>query len=56
MKKVKSFNHQNWATEKGNLTEEEFAQGIQKAETGNFFSIEDSKKIIAQWKAERKEK
>lgn len=46
----------NWALPGNPLTLDEFKKGIEEAEKGPFYTIEESKKIIAQWREARNSK
>jgi hypothetical protein len=46
-------NQKSWALPGEPLTLHEFKKGIEEAEKGPFYSIEESKKIIAQWREAR---
>lgn len=45
-----------WALEGEPITLEDFKKGIEKAEMGSFYSIEESKKIVAQWRRSKNSK
>jgi len=43
----------SWALPGDPITIDEFKEGIKKAEKGPFFTIEESKKMLAEWRKER---
>ncbi|MCF8360892.1 MAG: hypothetical protein K9H26_19240 [Prolixibacteraceae bacterium] len=43
----------NWSLPGEPLTEEEFKKGIKQAEKGPFFTIEESKITMEQWREKR---
>lgn len=43
----------NWALPGQSVTQEEFVQAIREAEKGPFYSIEESKKMIEEWRKQR---
>jgi hypothetical protein len=46
----------SWALPGEPLTLEEFKKGIKEAEEGPFYTIEESKKMIAQWREQKNSK
>ena len=52
-KTIKSKETGKWALPGGQLTDEEFKSSIKEAEKGPFYSIEQSKKILGEWRKER---
>ena len=52
-KAIKCKEADNWALPGDPLTTDEFKKGIKEAEKGPFYTIEDSKKIIAEWRKQR---
>lgn len=53
---VKSVSKKSWALPGDSISLEEFKEGIREAEKGPFYTIEESKKIIAEWRAQRNSK
>jgi len=53
---VKNTAKKNWALPGEPLSFEEFEQGIKEAEKGTFYTIEESKKMITQWREQRNSK
>jgi predicted transcriptional regulator len=46
----------HWTLPGDHLSLDEFKKGIEEAEKGPFYTIEESKKIIAQWRELRNSK
>ncbi len=53
---IKNTTNQKWALPGEPLSFEEFEKGIKEAEKGSFYTIEESKKMIAQWREKRNSK
>lgn len=53
---IKNTTKKNWALPGEPLTIEEFKKGIKEAETEPFYTIEESKKMIAQWREQKNSK
>ena len=53
---LKKVVNKNWALPGGVLSIQEFEKGIKDAEKGPFYTIEESKKMIAQWRREKSSK
>lgn len=43
----------DWASPGDPLSLEEFKKGIKEAEKGPFYTVEESKRMIAQWREQR---
>ncbi|MBW8326573.1 MAG: hypothetical protein K0M50_17545 [Prolixibacteraceae bacterium] len=43
----------NWAIPGQTVTQEQFVESIREAEKGPFYSIEESKKMIEEWRKQR---
>lgn len=52
-KNIKTKETDSWALPGDPLTLEEFKAGIKKAEKGPFYTIGESKKILAEWRKKR---
>lgn len=52
-KAIKSKEPGNWALPGDPLTVDEFKKGIKEAEKGPFYTIEESKKILTEWRKQR---
>jgi predicted transcriptional regulator len=48
-----SAKRKSWAIPGESLTMEEFKHGIKEAEKGPFYTIEESKSMIEQWRKKR---
>lgn len=53
---IKNKTKKNWALPGEPLSIDEFEKGIKEAEKGSFYTIEESKKIIEQWREQRNSK
>ena len=51
--KVKHTTKKNWALPGEPLSQEEFENGIKDAEKGPFYTIEESKKMISEWRKQK---
>ncbi len=54
--KVQKTDCKNWTVTDTNLTHEEFLAGIQKAEEGPFYSVQESMENFEQWLKSREKK
>jgi hypothetical protein len=54
--KVQKTDCKNWTVTDTNLTQEEFLAGIQKAEEGPFYSVQESMENFEQWLKSREKK
>jgi len=52
-KAIKRKETDNWALPGDSITADEFKKGIKESEKGPFFTIEESKKIIAEWRKQQ---
>jgi hypothetical protein len=52
-KTIKSKETSHWALPGDPLSVDEFKAGIKEAEKGPFYTIEESKKIIEEWRRQR---
>ena len=52
-KTIKTKETGSWALPGNPISLEEFKAGIKEAEKGPFYTIEESKKIIAEWRSKR---
>lgn len=52
-KTIKSKETGKWALPGDPLTDDEFKASIKEAEKGPFYSVEQSKKILGEWREER---
>jgi hypothetical protein len=52
-KTIKTKETGSWALPGDPLTLDEFKAGIKEAEKGPFYTIEESKKMIAEWRKKR---
>lgn len=50
---VKSKETDKWALPRNPLTLDEFKAGIKEAEKGPFYTIDESKKIIKEWRSKK---
>jgi hypothetical protein len=53
---IKNKTKKNWALPGEPLSLEEFKKGIKETEKGSFHTIEESKKMVAQWREQRNSK
>jgi hypothetical protein len=53
---VKNTTNKSWALPGEAISLEEFKEGIKEAEKSTFYTIEESKKMIAQWRNQRNSK
>lgn len=53
---TKNTTKKNWALPGEPLSLTEFEKGIQEAEKGRFYTIEESKKMISKWRKQRNSK
>jgi hypothetical protein len=51
--KTKKSTESNWAISSDPISIDEFVKGIKKAEKGPFYTLEESKQILEQWRIER---
>jgi hypothetical protein len=51
-KTIKNKETDKWALPGDPLTAEEFKAGIKEAEKGPFYTIEESKKILKEWRSQ----
>jgi hypothetical protein len=54
--KEKSNKKRNWTLPGEPLSDKEVEKGIKKSEKGPFYTIEESKKIIEEWRIKRNSK
>lgn len=54
--KVKNAIQKNWALPGEPLSKDEFKKDIKDVEKGPFYSIEESKKMISEWRKQRNSK
>ena len=54
--KQKKTESKNWGLPGEPLIGQEFQKGIKNAEKGSFYTIEESKKMIAKWREQRNSK
>ena len=52
-KTIKNKVTDNWALPGDPLTSEELKAGIKEAEKGPFYTIEESRKIIKEWRSQK---
>jgi hypothetical protein len=52
-KNIKTKEKESWVLPGDPLTLDEFKAGIKKAEEGPFYTIEESKKILEEWRKKR---
>ena len=52
-KTIKNKDTVNWALPGDPLTVDEFKAGIKEAEKGPFYTIEESKKILREWRSQK---
>jgi hypothetical protein len=50
---ITKTDQKNWALPGDPLSLEEFKKGIKEAEKGPFYTVEESKRMIAQWRERR---
>jgi hypothetical protein len=53
---IKNSTQKKWALPGETLTFSEFKKGIVKAEKGHFYSVEESKKMLLEWRKKRNSK
>jgi len=53
---ISKADKKSWGLPGEPLTLEKFKEGIKKAEEGPFYTIEESKKIIKQWREQKNSK
>jgi hypothetical protein len=53
---VKIISKQNWGQPGSPLSVEEFEKGIKTAEAGPFYTVEESKKMLEEWRKQRDSK
>lgn len=53
MRTVKAKEEKNWTRPGVKLTHDEFMAGIKKAEEAPFYTIEESKKMLEEWRKKR---
>lgn len=53
---IKTATKKNWALPGEPLSLDEFKKGIEDAEKGPFYTIDESKKMITQWRKQRNSK
>ena len=54
--KTKSTKEINWAIPDQTITHDEFMAAIRKAEEGPFYTIEESMKMLEEWRKKRNSK
>lgn len=47
---LKSREKENWALPGSPISQDEFKSGIKKAEKGPFYTVEESKKLLEEWR------
>ena len=52
MKTIRKINKETIWTRPGRMTHDEFMAGIRKAEEGPFYTLDEVKKNVAEWKKE----
>lgn len=52
-KVIKSGEKDQWSLPGTSISKEEFKSGIKKAEKGPFYTVEESKKLLEEWRKER---
>jgi len=52
-KNIKSKEKDNWALPGNPIAQDEFKDGIKKAEEGPFYTVEESKKILEEWRKKK---
>lgn len=52
-KTIKNKETDNWALPGDPITAEDFKAGIKEAEKGPFYTIEESKKILKEWRSQK---
>jgi predicted transcriptional regulator len=53
VKNTSKIAQKKWATDEGTISLDELKRGIKKAEQGPFYSTEEAKKILKQWRARK---
>ncbi|MFO8002283.1 MAG: hypothetical protein R6U46_13670 [Marinilabilia sp.] len=54
--KEKDIQNGRWSCPGKPISQKDFEKGIHDAELGPFYSIEDSKKILKEWREKRRQK
>ena len=50
---IKNISKQNWGQLGSPLSVEEFEKGIKTAKAGPFYTVEESKKMLEEWRKQR---